>query len=1638
MAPASAQITTVAGEGALGRAGCGALPSGAAGTASFLVLDNRSWPLSGAAYALPQAEALVLTCRMRAGAFLLAESSASVLMLAPALPLPRDIFVFRPAMWALQSLRDGAVVPLPAGAAASSGGSTRTPTSASGSNATALVDSGSGSPSGAAVDPAAVAVPGALAAAAVAYSAASTAAAAASQAQSQSQSLALTGSATLVVLLGPGDGGRNSTFSTGSDSLQYPSLSLLRAEAASVTSSFAAAAAAALSALSSLRRSLRLAARIGGVRANVTWLSDDGTAAVLAAPAFASVCGGAAIGKDAPASASSARSGSCGYQALQLWYEPDPDWGDGSDSSGNAARRLQHGGRSLQGAGASPSPSPAASPLSSVLAAWAGQWLAAAQAGGATAPNATAATAAAAAAGRLLPVPVIVQSPPWTPGAVPAGSFPLAVPLSAITDGLAAAALPPPGESWMGALLPGRHVLASDGSVVAVEPQPASLAALGATAAFASTSAATGSADASASAAVLSGASAPFFYTAACAAAGFTDPTSGACTNASDPASARCAFGAGDDCKPCPRWPSTGTPAAVCPGGYRAWPVAGGYTPSEGSGVVLRCAPPAGERCLGWSAAASATVCGAGYSGAGCGGCAPSFYPSITGQCRACPAVSDMSPLLRAALLFTGIVAAACAAILALALLAARFIGGSVRGAFARCVELLAFLVSLLQMLGQVGRTLPPGLPPAVESVFAFLVTVQLEDPSLPTACWPEGYAFRNQVAQMAVALLLGGALVATLTLLDLRCCSCGRNHNVSSSSLRSKAAAGEGTDSASASGGAKTWRGCCNRKASPALLAGSKDGLAAQAPEARSACARLAAALPRLPSLLLKALFMVLALVYATVANTSLGLLACTLTPIDPGALASLDGGQEALAAGAAADAATSVDGTAGVLLLASDPSFVCWRGSHAPAAALAAVTVLLYVVGFPAGLILWGRRRVVAVADAGAAKELSVTRSKRPSIVGRRCCCARLDGCGALFCPRPLAGGPLHELATADAGSRAAYVRTHPLLSRARVLCCGWERALTRWHAKRSVPGAAKSAGKTPSPPEQGVQLTALNVFNAAARDPAALASAKAKARQSHALMFAAGSQRRVSVAVAASGVSASAAASPAAVGPRRVSIAAAGPSPRLSESKVLPSESAEQVLAAVAADEAAATAASVKPAQASPSGRAQRPSVVAIRRSSVVGVPNSSPASPSPSPSPGGPPPGLLLLHSLNTSGAIQADARLAAFLGTATRPASFQARQVDAAVLAGLAAVQLFWPAPSSVTTIAARCAVYAGLLLLDAWQTFRVNPFLLADGWKLRANVGFLLLAALAAVLTHVSLWASEAAVDGSGGDPAAERAREYLAWAFLVGAAVMLCLIVGGFLFAVVRDARGEAGEKRRQAAERAALLAAAAAAVPSLHRVVTPSPARRPSVAAAVASGAFAAVNPLSSPGGAGGDGDDVSAGSAASLRSLRSKRLSRAGPDADATADAAMRANPGAAVAAAVRRTSLAPMGVGGAGPGGGSFFGPSAAPSAMRSRSGKGLAAGHGRGAAASFGPTPMAGGAAAAGGAGMGRALAGQGYGLGQAGGAAAAGATTAPARHRRASRASVAATGGLSSGDGNAYAGLLTEAVAASRSAAEAE
>jgi len=282
----------------------------------------------------------------------------------------------------------------------------------------------------------------------------------------------------------------------------------------------------------------------------------DGSQVHVEAPSYAALCGGSTGGL---ALGSSSCAGDCGYQSLRLVYEPEP--------LAAAGRALQgQEGTSLRAAPNLASPFLRLQTHSYVSWQWIADWLS--DDGSAAVWDATRLQALLFDPG--VPIPAL-QCPPWCPALLPDSAIPLAV-----RD-----PLDPSPEAWMGTLQP---------APPQSDPSLGQLLIPGALA----LPAAAGSR--------VSGA---LFYAEQCV--GYTDFTTGACTNTSSPEFANCAFGAGEACRRCPA-------DAICPGGFRAVPASAGFwTLAEASGESTPCMPPATERCMGWDASISAVRCGVGY-----------------------------------------------------------------------------------------------------------------------------------------------------------------------------------------------------------------------------------------------------------------------------------------------------------------------------------------------------------------------------------------------------------------------------------------------------------------------------------------------------------------------------------------------------------------------------------------------------------------------------------------------------------------------------------------------------------------------------------------------------------------------------------------------------------------------------------------------------------------------------------------------------------------------------------------------------------------------------------------------------------------------------------------------------------------
>lgn len=839
--------------------------------------------------------------------------------------------------------------------------------------------------------------------------------------------------------------------------------------------------AAAVVALTTVAQPLRLAIYVGGIKANITYVAPDGSQVHVSTPTYAQLCGDAA-----EAAASGAGSASCGYQRLRLQYEPDDGsvntGSNGVDASASAPASRQRQ-RQLQALAIDPSPTPtpgvgaqrqlqalATDPSPTPTPGVGAQWVAPLLdvAGRHARGEATVAEVTAALNAATVPAPP-VSCPPFCPSLMPPsqsqdeGVGPLAVSLTAAGEGQ-----PAPGfQAWMGALVPA--VLTPEAGPAAALPSEAS-----------------------------GFATAGLFYTSQCV--GWAPVDSGACSNASSPEllSGQCAFGGGDACRMCPR--INGAPAAVCPGGFRAWPLPGFFTPAESSGVVSPCAPPS-SRCLGWDAATGSVRCAPGYRpySAGCLSCADGFYPANDASCTACPAGSGELPrpsrfrhcvlsllllpfvaaachrsnhlyvflaltlfilchaagfaaIARAIGLFVGAALSVLLLILGLTWLIAKAMRGEIIGGFAQAADLCAWIVATLQVLSSVGRTASVGLPPLVGRLFAGLAALEFDNVALPSACW-RVYPFASEVTICTAVLCLA------LGLWTWVCCArrpytpslatelIRRLRDRLATARRGGAHADDSASKAKLVGNSCTvTRGSAAASKLTLPTAASTAAAPVTSPAKLPLSQRVLAALPMLA-------FTASTLLYPLTARTVFKLLSCTPVSLTPLARASLDKDGGITVETLLKSAVTSGLGNllrgqlATVSVLTSNSNFVCYQGSHRPAALIAWITLVTYVVAYPLWSFVWARRRVVAHMEhsaslpGGSSTDMSKT----------------IHSYAADAAPVPTSGsaGWSDLLAADEAALRTLYAK-RPVSGRAAVWCCGRQRTM-RFFAKRLRVGVA-----------------------------------------------------------------------------------------------------------------------------------------------------------------------------------------------------------------------------------------------------------------------------------------------------------------------------------------------------------------------------------------------------------------------------------------------------------------------------------------------------------------------------------------------------------------------------------------------------
>ena len=218
-----------------------------------------------------------------------------------------------------------------------------------------------------------------------------------------------------------------------------------------------------------------------------------------------------------------------------------------------------------------------------------------------------------------------------------------------------------------------------------------------------------------------------------------------------------CAFGAGDECSQCPDH-------AFCPGGFRAWPVAGYWTAREASGIIVPCPVPAKHRCLGWSTALKQTRCASQYKQGSplCASCAKRHYLE-DGLCLPCPEQVSF----RTFAVPVGVLLAALTAFYVT--IGFTFRSGfkssklpvSTSLAWRTALDFVVWVLMTLQVFIQVVRTPTPGLPTLLRRLFGFFQALEADLSGVaPMGCTEQNFFDLSMALGIAGCSLMAVLLV--------------------------------------------------------------------------------------------------------------------------------------------------------------------------------------------------------------------------------------------------------------------------------------------------------------------------------------------------------------------------------------------------------------------------------------------------------------------------------------------------------------------------------------------------------------------------------------------------------------------------------------------------------------------------------------------------------------------------------------------------------------------------------------------------------------------------------------------------------------------------------------------------------------
>ena len=223
-----------------------------------------------------------------------------------------------------------------------------------------------------------------------------------------------------------------------------------------------------------------------------------------------------------------------------------------------------------------------------------------------------------------------------------------------------------------------------------------------------------------------------------------------------------CAFGEGSDCIPCPV-------GAVCPGGYRAWPLPGYWNRNESDFMVFPCSPPATERCLGWSTEARRVLCGKTYdqNSVGCNLCTNGTYPE-DGRCLPC--IKRDSTIEVAAypmVVIVGVLASVLLISVGVNYWLLRNFSNRIpkRVSLELSFEMLFWIVAMSQVTLFAFSSSAPGLPPGIRETINNLQLVRLDFSGLfPPSCQDSDQVFTGATILHSIAIGISVVLCVTLS----------------------------------------------------------------------------------------------------------------------------------------------------------------------------------------------------------------------------------------------------------------------------------------------------------------------------------------------------------------------------------------------------------------------------------------------------------------------------------------------------------------------------------------------------------------------------------------------------------------------------------------------------------------------------------------------------------------------------------------------------------------------------------------------------------------------------------------------------------------------------------------------------------